>query len=106
MQNIGSPKPRLRKTLQNKGCGAPTILGIFPKLLAALRGIHPYLSTPVLSVAIFHAILADLIGDGGGLQALDIQTAAGTAVLGRRQVSLSTGCPSGGGGGLSKRLPS
>ena len=36
------------KTLQNKRFGAPEFLGISPKLFAALRGIHPYLCTPVL----------------------------------------------------------
>ena len=37
-----------QKTLQNKRFGAPNFLGISPKLFAALRGIHPYLCTPVL----------------------------------------------------------
>ena len=37
-----------KKTLQNKRFGAPNFLGISPKLFAALRGIHPYLCTPVL----------------------------------------------------------
>ena len=37
-----------RKTLQNKGFGAPNFRGICPKLFTALRGIHPYLCTPVL----------------------------------------------------------
>ena len=37
-----------QKTLQNKGVGAPIFWGISPKLLVALRGIHPYLSTPIL----------------------------------------------------------
>ena len=43
------PKRSLHpKTLQNKRFGAPNFLGISPKLFAALRGIHPYLRTPVL----------------------------------------------------------
>ena len=43
------PKRSLpRKTLQNKRFGAPNFWGISPKLFAALRGIHPYLCTPVL----------------------------------------------------------
>ena len=43
------PKRSLHpKTLQNKRFGAPNFLGISPKLFAALRGIHPYLCTPVL----------------------------------------------------------
>ena len=38
------PKRSLHpKTLQNKRFGAPNVLGISPKLFAALRGIHPYL---------------------------------------------------------------
>ena len=37
-----------RETLENKRFGAPIFWGISPKLLAALRGIHPFLSTPVL----------------------------------------------------------
>ena len=36
------------RTLQNKRFGAPKFWGISPKLFAALRGIHPYLCTPVL----------------------------------------------------------
>ena len=36
-----------RKLLQNKRFGAPNFGGISPKLLAALRGIHPYRCTPV-----------------------------------------------------------
>ena len=43
------PKRSLHpKTPQNKRFGAPNFLGISPKLFAALRGIHPYLCTPVL----------------------------------------------------------
>ena len=38
-----------RKTLQNKGFGAPKFWGISPKFFAELHGIHPYLCTCVLA---------------------------------------------------------
>ena len=36
------------KNISNKRFGDPNFWGISPKLFAALRGIHPYLCTPVL----------------------------------------------------------
>ena len=53
--------PLPRETLQNKRFRAPKVLGILPKLLAALRGIHPYLSTPVLPRGQF-SVLARIKG--------------------------------------------
>ena len=42
-----------RKTLQNKGFGAPIFLAISPKLLAALCRMHPYFVHPYFPAANF-----------------------------------------------------
>ena len=61
------------RSFEIKDCGAPIFSGISPNLLAALRGIHLYLSTPVLPCAHFaqqrsHKLLVIIFGffEGGG----------------------------------------